>query len=104
MTIPTETTATPAETIHALKFPFTIADGTVIEALKLRRAKARDLLAVEAAAKVSGSETSVTLAYLASVNNMSADDIGEIDAEDLVDLGEMLADFLPESMKAEPEA
>ena len=93
-------TTTTASSTHAfpLKFPFETADGTRIGALTLRRARAKDILALEAEAKRSGSNTAVTLTFLASVNDLKLEDIENIDAEDMIDLSEVVLNFLPEKL------
>ena len=91
--------------VFPLKHPFTLPDGKVVTELHLKRAKGKDILALEAEAKRSGSNTAVTMTFLASVNGMKLEDLGEIDAEDLLDVSERVLDFLPEKLlKAAREA
>ena len=90
--------AAVSSSVFPLKHPFTTPDGKYVTELHLKRARAKDILALEAEAKRSGSNTAVTLSFLASVNGMKLDDIAEIDAEDMIDVSERVLDFLPEKL------
>ncbi|AHB50067.1 hypothetical protein W911_06895 [Hyphomicrobium nitrativorans NL23] len=104
MTSTSETvSAGPSKRTHHLKHPFTTADGKQVTEILFRRARAKDILAFEEELKRGGSDTGVTLAFLASVNGMSLDDLGEIDAEDMIEVGAMVVDFLPEQFKGARE-
>ena len=95
--------APSTKTTYTLKYPFTTADGKQVTEILLRRARAKDILAFEEELKRGGSDTGVTLAFLASVNGMSLDDLGEIDAEDMIEVGAMVVDFLPERFRGARE-
>lgn len=83
---------------YPLKYPFDLPDGTQLTELKLRRAKAKDIIALETAAKEGRGNAAVTLAFLGSVNGLSVDELSEIDAEDLLEVSELVVGFLPKRL------
>lgn len=95
-----EAVSKPARGSHPLAYPIERADGSQINELVLRRARAKDILAIERVAKQGGSDAAATLAFLASINNLSDDEIGELDAEDYAAVSERVIDFLPDAWKA----
>lgn len=90
--------------VYPLKYPFDLPNGTHLTELKLRRAKAKDIIALEMAAKAGRGNAAVTLSFLASVNDLSVDDLVEIDAEDLLEVSELVVGFLPKRLLAGLEA
>jgi len=98
-----EQTAKSARGTYPLAYPIEREDGSQIAELILRRARAKDILAIERVGKRGGTDAEATLAFLASINNLTDDEIGEIDAEDLVGASAAVVDFLPDAWKAEPK-
>ncbi|MBI1649884.1 phage tail assembly protein [Hyphomicrobium sulfonivorans] len=90
--------------LYPLRHPFQRSDGTEVTELILRRARAKDVLAIERVGKRKGTDTEATLAFLASTNGMTEDEIAEIDAEDLIAISEKVIDFLPDDWKAARKA
>lgn len=91
----------PMRETYPLKFPFSSGNGSEIKELVLRRARAKDIVAIEREVKRDTGNTSVTLAFLASVNGMDPADLEEIDAEDLLEISEKVIGFLPEKLLAQ---
>lgn len=81
-----------------LKYPVEV-DGKTISEINLRRAKAKDLRALEAAKDGAGIEE--TFLMLSVLSDQPVAVIEELDVEDFTPLAEALADFFP---KAAPPA
>lgn len=58
----------------------------------LRRPKAKDMRVVD---KFEGENVAITLALIERLTNLDAQQVENLDAEDMAGLGELVADFLP---------
>jgi hypothetical protein len=71
-------------------------DGAPLTEVVLRRAKARDMAAIE---KIAGEDKTgqmdQTIGIIAVLSGLPADVVGDLDAEDFTALSEALADFFP---------
>lgn len=99
---PAPTRGKPTRGLHKLAYPIERSDGTEVAELVLRRARAKDIIAIESIAKKGGSDIAATLAFLASVNGLTDDEMAEIDAEDYEAVARKVVDFLPDAWKAAP--
>lgn len=81
-----------AKTI-TLAYPVTTAGGETISSVTLRRAKARDLAAFEAAQDLGQTEQGI--AMIASLCDLPREVIEDLDGEDFVTVSEALVDFVP---------
>lgn len=82
----------------SLAFPIE-RDGQIINTVRMRRAKVRDLEAIEQAREMDG-DMAAGIAAISALTNLPADTVRDLDAEDFVKLTEALPAFLPK-VKAE---
>jgi hypothetical protein len=81
--------------IYPLKYPIIFGETSIVE-LTLRRAKAKDMIAIENAQDAGAGSAMITLAFLASINGVPVEALEELDAEDLTDVSEKIVGFLPQ--------
>lgn len=84
----------------SLAFPIE-RDGQIINTVRMRRAKVKDLEAIEAAREADG-DMAAGIAAISALTSLPADTIRELDAEDFVKLTEALPAFLPKAKDSPP--
>lgn len=85
-----------------LKYPIAI-DGHDVVALKLRRAKVKDIEAIQAAVTANG-EVAASITSISRLCDISEDAVREIDGEDFVRLAEAITAFLPQATSSTSSA
>ncbi len=86
---------------YELIIPFErVKDGETVTELVIRRPKGKELREVE---KMTGEVGAMQASYhmAAALTGLTVDDIDEMDGEDVINLSELVADFLPKRATGE---
>lgn len=79
---------------HVLIEPIEGNDGAWIDRVTVRRPKGRDLREMEEIVEAKGPGPA-TFAMIAALTGLTAEQVDDLDAEDIVVLGEIVSNFMP---------